>query len=247
MTDYQLNDLVVLQKGNREGYIRYIGKTDFEEGIWYGVELKINYEGEHDGSVEGKQYFKCKQGQGIFVKKNQIKCRKTRSSIQNKLQSSTSMNDSLFAEKFDTKNRNRDEDNKPTRKAGPREIGKNSNWQPPEWDITKDQRNFLCERPAALTNSKIRQRDTSLESAKKQGPREIGRFNDWAPPDYKIKNDKNSFLKDRNTYIPGSSRWGRSDDSDQNDSIDEMDNLQNEENYEEERIKIEKKILQHED
>uniref|UniRef100_A0A452V9U8 Kinesin family member 13B n=1 Tax=Ursus maritimus TaxID=29073 RepID=A0A452V9U8_URSMA len=43
---------------NKMGIVRYIGPTDFQEGTWIGVELDLP-SGKNDGSIGGKQYFKC--------------------------------------------------------------------------------------------------------------------------------------------------------------------------------------------
>ena len=42
-------------------------EVEFAEGDWYGVELDEGFEGRNDGSYEGKQYFECKAGQGVFL------------------------------------------------------------------------------------------------------------------------------------------------------------------------------------
>ncbi|CAA15832.1 Microtubule-associated protein ssm4 [Schizosaccharomyces pombe] len=49
------------------GIVRFAGSTDFESGIWLGVEL-LNGKGKNDGSVKGKRYFSCEKGKGIFVR-----------------------------------------------------------------------------------------------------------------------------------------------------------------------------------
>jgi dynactin 1 len=58
--------LVQLSDG-REGVIRYYGETDFSAGIWVGVELATN-SGKNDGSVQGRRYFNCEMGKGMFLK-----------------------------------------------------------------------------------------------------------------------------------------------------------------------------------
>merc|ERR1712032_944104 len=48
------------------GIVRFNGTTDFHAGIWIGVELDVP-KGKNDGSVAGKQYFKCEDKYGLFT------------------------------------------------------------------------------------------------------------------------------------------------------------------------------------
>lgn len=59
---------------NHQGIVRYIGYTQFAEGIWYGIELD-EPAGRNDGSVHNKKYFELeKEGlYGIFAKIQSIK------------------------------------------------------------------------------------------------------------------------------------------------------------------------------
>ncbi|XP_016065791.1 PREDICTED: kinesin-like protein KIF13B, partial [Miniopterus natalensis] len=52
---------------NKMGIVRYIGPTDFQEGTWIGVELDLP-SGKNDGSIGGKQYFRCNPGYGLLVR-----------------------------------------------------------------------------------------------------------------------------------------------------------------------------------
>ena len=36
--------------------VKYIGKTDFADGVWLGVEFRTSV-GRHNGTVKGKTYF----------------------------------------------------------------------------------------------------------------------------------------------------------------------------------------------
>lgn len=51
--------------------VKFIGPTDFAAGEWIGVELDLQ-EGKNDGLVNGVQYFDCREGHGLFVKKAQV-------------------------------------------------------------------------------------------------------------------------------------------------------------------------------
>jgi len=72
-----LEDKVELH-GAREGIIRYIGETDFSNGVIYGLELVGGTLGDNSGVVDGKRYFETKEKRGVFIKGSEIrrKCRK---------------------------------------------------------------------------------------------------------------------------------------------------------------------------
>ncbi|XP_044151582.1 kinesin-like protein KIF13A isoform X2 [Bufo gargarizans] len=56
---------------NKFGTVRYIGTVDFSRGLWVGVELHVQL-GKHDGTVKGKEYFRCKPRYGVFVRPNRL-------------------------------------------------------------------------------------------------------------------------------------------------------------------------------
>ncbi|XP_036609100.1 kinesin-like protein KIF13A isoform X4 [Trichosurus vulpecula] len=57
--------------GNKTGIVRYIGPVEFLAGTWVGVELNVQM-GKHDGTVKGKEYFRCKPQHGIFVRPGRL-------------------------------------------------------------------------------------------------------------------------------------------------------------------------------
>uniref|UniRef100_A0A8D2AJQ4 Kinesin family member 13B n=1 Tax=Sciurus vulgaris TaxID=55149 RepID=A0A8D2AJQ4_SCIVU len=57
---------------NKTGVVRYIGPADFQEGTWIGVELDLP-SGKNDGSIGGKQYFKCNPGYGLLVRPGRVR------------------------------------------------------------------------------------------------------------------------------------------------------------------------------
>ncbi|KAB0394198.1 hypothetical protein E2I00_015264, partial [Balaenoptera physalus] len=61
----------VLVAGQKQGIVRFYGKTDFAPGYWYGIELD-QPTGKHDGSVFGVRYFTCPQRHGVFAPASRI-------------------------------------------------------------------------------------------------------------------------------------------------------------------------------
>lgn len=53
------------------GTVAYVGATMFASGKWIGVILD-EAKGKNDGTVQGKEYFKCPENHGIFVRQSQI-------------------------------------------------------------------------------------------------------------------------------------------------------------------------------
>lgn len=52
---------------NGTGTVRFVGTTSFAAGKWIGVELD-GPTGKNNGSVQGKSYFSCRNGYGVFVR-----------------------------------------------------------------------------------------------------------------------------------------------------------------------------------
>jgi len=51
--------------------VAYVGLTEFAAGKWIGLVLD-EPKGKNNGSVQGKEYFKCKDKHGMFVRQTQI-------------------------------------------------------------------------------------------------------------------------------------------------------------------------------
>ncbi|XP_076835244.1 kinesin-like protein KIF13B isoform X2 [Brachyhypopomus gauderio] len=61
----------VMVANSKCGTVRYVGHTDFSDGVWVGVELDTPA-GKNDGSVAGRQYFSCKPGHGMLVRPDRV-------------------------------------------------------------------------------------------------------------------------------------------------------------------------------
>merc|ERR1712154_534495 len=70
--DMDCEDYVELQNGNK-GIIKFIGNTDFAKGELIGVEMETWDPDGHDGSKNNKRYFSCKQGHGMWTRREKIK------------------------------------------------------------------------------------------------------------------------------------------------------------------------------
>jgi len=101
------------------------------------------------------------------------------------------------------------------KKLGPRQIGRNTQWKPAQYDVPKcgeflEKRRYLV---AGNTKSKIDQRTQSdtqhyiTENGKKKklGPREIGKVKNWKPAKYEVS-DTGPFLKNRESSFVGRKR-----------------------------------------
>lgn len=51
---------------SKAGILRYLGPVDFETGTWAGIEL-FHPLGKNDGTVRGREYFRCQHPYGLFV------------------------------------------------------------------------------------------------------------------------------------------------------------------------------------
>ncbi|XP_061742268.1 kinesin-like protein KIF13B isoform X2 [Nerophis ophidion] len=71
MPDWLKEGAFVSVGTNKSGTVRYVGPTDFADGIWVGVELEVPA-GKNDGSVSGKHYFHCNPGYGVLVRPDRL-------------------------------------------------------------------------------------------------------------------------------------------------------------------------------
>uniref|UniRef100_A0A8C6WMY7 CAP-Gly domain-containing protein n=1 Tax=Neogobius melanostomus TaxID=47308 RepID=A0A8C6WMY7_9GOBI len=68
--DFQIGERVWVN-GDKPGYIRFIGGTQFAPGQWAGIELDEPI-GKNNGSVAEVVYFKCEDGRGIFTRPSKL-------------------------------------------------------------------------------------------------------------------------------------------------------------------------------
>jgi len=66
----KLGDNVLLYNGEK-AVVKFIGSIHRKKGDFYGVEL-LDGLGKHDGSLNGKRYFKCPRNRGLFLRKDKI-------------------------------------------------------------------------------------------------------------------------------------------------------------------------------
>ncbi|CAK9010637.1 Protein phosphatase 2C and cyclic nucleotide-binding/kinase domain-containing protein [Includes: Probable protein phosphatase 2C 19 (AtPP2C19) [Durusdinium trenchii] len=62
---------IQFEQAKLTGTVRYFGTTEFKAGNWVGLELDSQL-GKHDGTIDGKAYFKCQPGHGLFVRPNLV-------------------------------------------------------------------------------------------------------------------------------------------------------------------------------
>ena len=61
----------VLVANTVQGTVRFIGETNFAEGVWIGVELDEG-RGKNNGSVNGRTYFSCAPRHGVFAPPSKV-------------------------------------------------------------------------------------------------------------------------------------------------------------------------------
>ena len=67
-----VGDRVEVKGKDLVGTIRFIGPTEFAPtGRWVGVELD-EAKGKNNGVVQGRQYFRCPDNHGLFVRPGQV-------------------------------------------------------------------------------------------------------------------------------------------------------------------------------
>jgi len=70
--DIPINSIVKVKSTGLEGILLFAGKTEFKDGIWYGIRLFNEGQGKNNGSVNGVYYFDCPPNSGVFVLRKNI-------------------------------------------------------------------------------------------------------------------------------------------------------------------------------
>lgn len=63
-----------LQVDKYPATVRYLGQVDGQQGVWVGLQWDDIERGKHDGSLNGRRYFSCSDGQqsASFVRKQKL-------------------------------------------------------------------------------------------------------------------------------------------------------------------------------
>lgn len=71
LSDFQVGQRVELSEGVR-AIVQFVGNTHFAPGDWIGIELE-DASGKNDGAIQGKRYFDCPPGHGMFTRPSVLK------------------------------------------------------------------------------------------------------------------------------------------------------------------------------
>jgi len=161
----------------REGILKFIGETNFANGIWYGFEL-IDSVGKHDGEVKGKRYFKTSNDppRGVFVRRHKILAE--------------SEGESLRGDKIKTKYVGGEIQQKAQ--------DPQKNWTPAKYEVPTDK-----EIHGRRERSDSQHYLTATGKKKKLGPREIGRIEGWKPAVYEPADTGNFLARRRQSFADG--------------------------------------------
>ncbi|XP_066151700.1 restin homolog [Euwallacea fornicatus] len=67
-----------VQHGDKHGFLKYVGRVHFAEGVWCGIEL-TDALGKHDGTIKGVRYFSCSQQRGLMAPVSKVALTKSNS------------------------------------------------------------------------------------------------------------------------------------------------------------------------
>ena len=71
LSDFQVGQTVELSNGVK-ATVQFVGSTHVASGDWIGIELE-DASGKNDGAVQGRRYFECPQGHGMFIRPSALK------------------------------------------------------------------------------------------------------------------------------------------------------------------------------
>ncbi|XP_059927516.1 kinesin-like protein KIF13B isoform X3 [Gadus macrocephalus] len=83
LPDWLTEGAFVTVGSSKSGTVRYVGSTEFAAGVWVGVELDTPTAppplptaplppGKNDGTIGGRQYFRCTPGYGVMVRPDRV-------------------------------------------------------------------------------------------------------------------------------------------------------------------------------
>ncbi|KAI3388797.1 hypothetical protein SNEBB_010785 [Seison nebaliae] len=73
-SNFSIGDIVIVNTTsvpNQRGIIKFMGKVQFANGIWYGVVLDLPL-GKNDGMIKNIRYFSTEQNRGVFVRNDKM-------------------------------------------------------------------------------------------------------------------------------------------------------------------------------
>jgi len=132
-----VNHRYILDDG-RIGVCRFKGRTQFGKSSedWVGIVVEYG-KGRHNGTVNGKMYFRCREGQGVMVKTERILIdvgNRDKAPIDGAMKRKAKALSEEYAVLQEEKERVAAERKKKKKKKGWRVDDEYAGWSPPQWD-----------------------------------------------------------------------------------------------------------------
>eukprot|EP01084_Bolivina_argentea_P105530 188972_1 len=78
-----INDSKYFEKYDCFGFVKFIGNVTGKAGIYFGVEL-VEPQGKNNGTLKDRQYFKCNDNCGVFIKSKEFQDELNNNNSKNK-------------------------------------------------------------------------------------------------------------------------------------------------------------------